>query len=259
MRPKVVLLAVLCAGLLASCRAPAPGPEPAPGRAPTGPAATPLPAPLAPPAVAGRLHRIVPGESLVQILVLRAGPLARAGHNHVVAARDMAGWVALAEDPARSSFELHIPVTSLTVDERALRAVLGPEFPPELPQSAREGTRGNLLGPDVLDAAHHPEIVVRGSGLETRSGGDAYAMLHIDIRGRTRSVRVPLRYAVEPERLSVNAEFSLTHAQLGVTPFSALLGALQVDETLQFRVRLTFRPVPAAVPGLRTPSRAPRA
>lgn len=258
MRPKAALLAILCAGLVAACRAPAPGPESAPGPQPARPVAVPCP-PAPPPGVVGRLHCIVPGESLVQILVFRAGPLAKAGHNHVVASRDVAGWVALADDPARSSFELRVPVSSLTVDEPGLRAALGPEFPPELPQSAREGTRGNLLGPAVLDAARHPEIVVRGAGPEIGPGGDAHVTLHIDIRGRTRSMRVPLRHAMGTEGLSVNAAFPLTHAQLGLTPFSALLGALQVDETLQLRVRLTARPAPSAALPRRTPSRAPRA
>lgn len=230
MRPKAVLAAVLCLALPAACRAPGP-PSAAPAAAPPGPLQP-------PPGVPGRVHRVVPAESLLQVLVFRAGPLAKAGHNHVVASHEVEGWIALAEDPGRSSFALRVPVASLAVDEPQLRAALGPEFPPELPPSAREGTRANLLGPAVLDAARYPEVVVRGTSLEIGPGGDAHATLRIDIRGHTRSVRVPLRYAVEPERLTVRAEFPLTHAQLGLMPFSALLGALQVDETLQVRVRL---------------------
>lgn len=177
----------------------------------------------------------------MQILVFRAGALAMAGHNHVIASHELRGSVTLAADPAQSSFELRLPVASLTVDEPELRAALGEEFPPEVPQSAREGTRRNLLGPAVLDAERHPWIVLRPERLETTPAGFD-ATVRIELRGQTHMLRVPVHYELSGEELRATTEFAAKQTELGLTPFSALLGALQVADELRVSARIVARP-----------------
>ena len=96
------------------CAAPKSAPAAPSPPAPVGAAST-RPAPI----------RCLAANRCLSVRVYRGGTLARAGHNHIVASHDLAGTVYVAADLARSSFELQLPVASLTVDEAELRAARG--------------------------------------------------------------------------------------------------------------------------------------
>src|SRR5205807_981076 len=84
-----------------------------------------------------------------------------AGHNHVIASHSLSGTVYVPGDLMRASFEIHVPVAELSVDEVALREREGSaDFPPEVPEAARQGTRRNMLGAALLDGERHHEIVL---------------------------------------------------------------------------------------------------
>src|SRR5262245_54847887 len=88
----------------------------------------------------GRPYDVQSRESLLTILAFRGGALAKAGHNHVIASHDLTGTFYVPDDVARASFELHMPVAQLVIDEPDLRAKEGAEFPTDVPESAKEGT-----------------------------------------------------------------------------------------------------------------------
>jgi hypothetical protein len=162
-------------------------------------------------------------ESLLIVRVYRGGTLARAGHNHIVASHDLSGTVYVATDLARSSFELELPVASLTVDEPELRAAQGADFAADVPDGARDGTRRNMLGPAVLDADHYPQnhTALRGLGLDASR---LMAHVEIDIRGQVHTVTVPVSYTLKANELLAQGEFALKQTDLGLAPFTALLG-----------------------------------
>src|SRR5580658_9387871 len=111
-RWKLLATVLALGGLLAGC-AVRPAPPPAPGSAQgvaPGAAFPETPAPHV-----GTPYDVIPQESLLTILVYRGGTLASAGHNHVIASHDLTGTIYLPADPLQSSFELHLPVGSLTV------------------------------------------------------------------------------------------------------------------------------------------------
>src|SRR5689334_6685084 len=113
------LVGVLC---LTGCptRPHAVEPSPAVGVPPAPPSGAPQA-----PRREGRPYDVVPGESLLTILAFRGGALAKAGHNHVIASREVSGTFYVPEDVMRATFELHVPVASLTIDEPELRAKEG--------------------------------------------------------------------------------------------------------------------------------------
>src|SRR5262249_56348593 len=87
------------------------------------------PAPQPAPHV-GAPYDIVGDASLLTVLVYRGGALSSAGHNHVIASHDLSGTVYVAHDLLQSSFEVHVPVATLTIDEASLRAgQSGGDFP----------------------------------------------------------------------------------------------------------------------------------
>jgi polyisoprenoid-binding protein YceI len=235
---KLLLVSALLAPALSGCalRPAAPAPPPAGALAET-------PAPHL-----GAPYDIVADASLLTILVYRGGALATAGHNHVIASHALSGTLYVPADLMHSSFEVHVPVATLTVDEAALRAQQSSaDFPPDVSESAKEGTRRNMLGPALLDAEHYPEIVLRAIRLErpaTAAGGaaaDAHGVLvrlQCTVRGQPHTLAVAVHYERREASLVATGELALRQSDLGLTPFSAMLGALQVQDEMHVSFRI---------------------
>ena len=229
------MLAVVALGLVGCPTRPnAPYPPPAAQRRVPG-----QPPPEAPRQIhEGRPYDIASGESLLTLLVFRGGALAKAGHNHVIASHALHGTFYVPADLTRTTFEVHFPVAELTVDETPLRAKENEaDFPPDVADSAKEGTRKNMLGGSLLDAEHYPEIDLQSSGLE-QSGSQWLAHVKVTVRGHDSTVAVPVRYEAHGDEIVVSGEFPLKQTDLGLTPFSALLGALQVVDEMKVRFRI---------------------
>lgn len=170
--------------------------------------------------------------------ISKAGLMARFGHNHVISAREFEGNVVVdAADPTKSSFELEIPVAALVVDDPELRARFGEEFASVPSEADKEGTRTNMLGDGVLKAAMFPVVRVSG-GAPVSEGGAQTLPVQIDILGNSFDLRVPGTVTFGDSTLEATGDFALDHADLGMTPFSALGGALQVGERIDFTYRI---------------------
>jgi hypothetical protein len=233
--PPVLFAAAL---LLASCRVPVP----APAHPPRGE----VPAPAADLRGATEF-RVVPERSLLTVLVFRGGPLASAGHNHVIACRDLTGTVFLMPDRARSAFELRMPVAQLTVDEPALRGTAGADFAEAVAEDAKAATRRNMLGAALLAGDRYPAITLR-SGPILRTAGGFQLEIAVAVRDQTRTIVVPVTFSEAGEEIIVTGETRLSQLALGLRPFSVMLGALQVADELHVRFRVSARRVVAAAP-----------
>jgi polyisoprenoid-binding protein YceI len=190
--------------------------------------------------VLGDAYEVVGSESLLTVRVYRAGALARAGHNHIVASHHLAGTVYVPKDLARASFELEVPVAELTVDEAELRAAAGADFAADVPDSAKEGTRRNMLGAAVLDAEHYPQISLRSQNLDVE-GEHLMAQVEVRIRDQVRSFKTAVSYTLGANELLAEGALPLKQSELGLAPFTALLGALQVQDEMQLQFRIVAR------------------
>jgi polyisoprenoid-binding protein YceI len=241
-RSRLTVIAVLGAAvvsLIAGCATRQP--EPVPGPPAPMPAATTTTVGVTVPAGA-KVFDIDPQRSVVSIRVYRSGPMAKLGHNHVITSAEESGFAWRGPKPADSGFQLRIPVTTLVVDDPAARAAAGPDFEGPVPESARDGTRKNLLRPEVLDAAQFPDVTVRASGL----GGtwqDPVAQADVTLKGVTRRVEVPLDLTDSAGTLTARGTFRLRQTEIGMVPFSVAGGAIQVaDEiVLAFEIVATAR------------------
>jgi hypothetical protein len=171
--------------------------------------------------------------------------MAQLGHNHLITSDALTGTIQLREPARDSSFNLELPLDSLVVDDPVARSTAGPEFAKEVPQTDREATRRNMLGPTVLDAGRQPVLSLTAQGLE---GGpvDYLAQVRVGLRGEERIISVPLSVQFDDDRVSVQASFKLHHADLGLTPFSVALGALRVRDDLAIECRLEARRPPGS-------------
>ena len=191
-----------------------------------------------PPAPAGTLYEVFASDVTVQ--VYRDGPLAELGHNHVIASTGLTGRIELRRPLATTTLALELPLGSLIVDDPARRAEAGEEFPGELNGPDREGTRANMLGPALLDAARFPVMLLEGLAVDGESP-DFSVTARVSLAGRQRDIVVPARLELDGDTLTASGRFTLTHAQLGLSPFSVALGALRVRDDIQVGYRLSAR------------------
>lgn len=208
---------------------------------PAGPAPVPVesaaPGPVSPGATKLSL---VTEDSLLQILVYRGGAMSRLGHNHVIASRHLLGEVYESREPAQTRFDIRIPVNELTVDEPAMREQAGPDFPAGVPQSAREGTRKNLLSESLLDGANYPEIRLRA--IEASGSGEHFDFtVEITLKDRVTTARVPVQITRDGPALRARGEFPLRQSALGLKPFSVAMGTLVVLDEMKIRFDVVAR------------------
>jgi hypothetical protein len=195
---------------------------------------------------AGQTYAVVADESDIHWVVYKAGALKRVGHNHAIAVGTLRGTVWRdAADLSASRFELDFAVAELTVDDPALRATLGADFASVPTADDIAGTRRNMLGEDVLRGAEHPTIRIAGTGPVTRDGVQTLAV-RVELLGRTVALTLPTRVSFDGDELRAVGVFDLDHADLGLKPFKALLGALQVSERLSFSYEVVARLEPLA-------------
>lgn len=231
LRPACTLLILVCAALAAGCaprRAEPPTAAPVVTEQPTRPA---MPA-------GARVYVIDAEHSMVTLRVYRAGRLASLGHNHVITSGAEAGYAWTGGEVATSGFDVRVPVAGLVVDDPAVRATAGPEFPGQLSDTAREGTRRNMLRAEVLDGERHPVIVVRADSL----GGtweQPVVTASVTLKERTRSIDVPLTIERSRYVLVARGAFRILQSDFGITPFSIGGGALQVADAVDvsFEIR----------------------
>jgi hypothetical protein len=66
------------------------------------------------------------------------------------------------------------------------------------------------------------------------------AMLDLSVRiaGREIKLTLPCTLKLEGDRLEASGAAELSHSQLGLKPFTALLGSLRVAEKMKFKYRI---------------------
>ncbi|HTE43313.1 MAG TPA: YceI family protein [Steroidobacteraceae bacterium] len=186
------------------------------------------------------VYKIDGAASDVHILVYKGGAMARLGHNHVLSSKEVHGALYLQSNLSNSMFELTLPVASLQVDDPAARAREGEDFAAEVPQDARDGTRRNLIRPDVLDLEHYPTISLRSMSVSGTRAAPTLTV-RVSLKGTARDVIVPTKMVEAGKQLTVTGEFKIKQTEFGMTPFSVALGALQVLDELRVKFSIVCR------------------
>lgn len=222
---------------LAACDA---GPEPP---APPEPAAAPDASalPIAPDREAGdqtAVYRVNPEESRADIIVRRGGQLEKMGHDHVITAHGIDGYVLLAQEGTTGSrADLVVELGALTVDEAAAREKYELATEPSDRDIARTGKN---MREKVLETERWPEVrVAIGIIGQTETTARCEVTLQVKDRQHTLPVDVSLDYDDSDFRAS--GQFDLLQSDLGIEPFSVLGGMMSVRDRLEisFRIRAT--------------------
>jgi len=176
-------------------------------------------------------HQIIPGESLITITVRRSGPLARMGHDHVVANHQLEGFV----DIQQGRTELRFRLDQLTVDEALLRKEAGLETQPSA--DSIDGTRHNMFS-KVLQAEAYPWVLVRAV---LEPGRRDMLQAQITLHGVTHDYQVPLQLKEDGARLHASGAFTVKQSDFGIKPFAVFGGALSVKDELELKFAISAR------------------
>ena len=174
--------------------------------------------------------RVDSAASSVVIEVRRAGSLARLGHDHVVAAHDVRGYVW----PEAHRADLFVALDALVVDEAGLRAEAGFDTTPT--PEAIAGTRRNMLT-RVLDTERFPFVWISVGALDARDVASVAIALH----GTTRTLSVPLQVDAKSDEWIVTGVFHVNQSDFGIVPLSLLGGAIEVRDAVDVRFSIRAR------------------
>ena len=237
---KSIKLGVL-ALLLAACTAPRPR-----HATPQSPGESPATPPLH-----GRVYRIDESRSELRILVYRAGPLAHLGHNHVIVNRSIHGVVDLADTVGQTEFSMEVPAAAFVVDDAQARSEEGPDFAAAVPDEAKSGTLHNMLSTSLLDADEFPMITIKSIAVagapgtprsDVQDAGTLTVTVAISVAGHESRVDVPFTLRRDSDHLSAVGSLELRQTALGLTPFSLMLGALQVQDAMTVKFNIAAGP-----------------
>ena len=172
---------------------------------------------------------VVADRSEVVVEVRRAGTLARLGHDHVMVAHRLRGYVA----PQEGRADLYLRLDELAVDEEDARRAAGFDTIPTPEQI--EGTRHNMLTRE-LDAAQHPFVQVHVTGAQHSA-----PKVDVEVNGVTRAVPIALQSSVAGDEVRAQGRFSIEQSAFGITPLSLAGGAIQVADRVDLRFDIVAR------------------
>ncbi len=210
-----------------------------------------LSAAAAAPAAAAGLEA-TPASGRIRVHVFKKGLFAAFAHDHHFEATE---WRVRAEvpggDPSKLSVEAIIAAGSLHDRQGALSG------------ADRAKVDANAAGPDVLDAAHHPEIAWRsvdvvldpGSGKDGRVRGTVHGRL--TMHGRTRPVDLVFEARRLGQAWDVRGTGRARQSDFGISPFSGFAGTVGVKDEVEIEIALMLRPGPADRGALEAPRPGP--
>jgi hypothetical protein len=145
--------------------------------------------------------------------------------------------------------EIEAPITEGFVDEAARRVKFVIESPrmtvldPQLSPEKRGEVQQRMLGPDVLDAAHFPQIEFQSTSVEEAGPGRLLVRGRLSLHGVVRPIAVNVR----SEKGRYVGTSTLKQQEFGISPVSVAGGTVKVKDELRIEFNVTTSPPTAAV------------
>ncbi len=191
----------------------------------------------------GRVFRVDNTASEILLFMWRGGPMANKGHNHVMRVTNMEGAVFLPADmlSGEPRIDIVFPVADIDVDPLALRKEVGGAFADTgMTEEDARKTREHMLAEDIMDARRFPKI-----GLSAKKVYGELPKLAVDmvltLHGIERRRLIPATVRVEGDTLTATGAFVIRQTRFGITPSSAMGGALYVQDPIMIEFKFAAR------------------
>ena len=173
----------------------------------------------------------------------RPGGIGGFTHKHVIVAKKVRGEVTYdAEAPSASKVVVTVPASALVPDEDAVRKRAGLE-----PLSANDQARiaETMRGPGQLEVEQHPALHFESTAVKSLGPGKLQVTGRLSLHGVTREVTLPVTLTVRDGVLESEGRLTIRHSDFGITPYSAVLGALKNLDPIDLELKLVGRKLKA--------------
>ena len=191
-------------------------------------------------AAVGTPFRLDATASRIRLYLHAEGPLAKMGHSHLISTGALSGTVWLPPEPGHASCEFQLQADGFVVDDPQERAAAGGEFAEPLDEGARAGTREHMLGERQLDAQHYPSVLLHCRQVSV-TGDSATVALAVTLRGKESVLQVPMKWRRNGNVLQAEGELTFRQSDIGLQPYSLMLGALRVADDIHATFTLLAR------------------
>jgi polyisoprenoid-binding protein YceI len=136
--------------------------------------------------------------------------------------------------------EIDAPIAEGSIDEAAGHVMFSVEsqrmkvLDPQMNPSRRQEVQQRMLGPEVLDSTHFPEITFESTSVERPSKGAFLVHGQLSLHGTTKPVEVKVR----TENGGYQGTCTLKQRDFGITPISIAGGTVKVKDELQIEFEI---------------------
>ncbi len=185
------------------------------------------------------------------------------GHDHGIVGRLVSGRVIL--DAPQNAGQLVFDMPSFLADTPEARKALG--LAGETDASTRKQTTANMLGPDVLDVAHHPTATfdIESALRPQRPVNGAKPTVDLvgtfTLHGVARKVVIPAEVGAAGRVLRLIGSFRIKQTDFGIKPYKKFGGVVGVADELVIHgdIRIAATPVAGRAAQLTSPTAQPPA
>jgi polyisoprenoid-binding protein YceI len=160
-------------------------------------------------------------HSTMTVHVYKSGFLSAFGHNHEIQAPIQSGQV---KESGNSSVEMRI-------DARKLRVL-----DPEASDSTRAQIQETMLGTQVLEADHFPEIRFQSTGVEPK--GPDHWIVHGNLRLHGKDHPITFEVTLKDGRYRGSA--TLKQTDFGITPVTVAGGTVKVKDEVKIEFEIAL-------------------
>ncbi|HLJ84416.1 MAG TPA: YceI family protein [Candidatus Eremiobacteraceae bacterium] len=167
------------------------------------------------------VHAIDVARSHMTVSVYKEGIFAFAADNHVVNASIASGWF----NDESKAVDVRVDATKMQV------------LDPKMPSNRRDQVQANMIGPEVLDAAHYTLIEFRSSKIATTDGDNWSVAGDLTLHGQTH----PLTFSVTRiDAAHFKGTATVRQSTFGISPIRIAGGTVRVkdDVKVEFEISL---------------------
>lgn len=181
------------------------------------------------------VYKIDSNLSQIVLRVYRSGAMARLGHDHIIASRNVQGYIALNKNDGQCRADIFVPLSKLDVDDPQLRAAAELNTTPSPADVA--GTRNNMLM--SIEAADFPFAQLSSNDCSGGlSGNKTPVVLTLHGVSQQRNLLINLQ-SIDDKQLLIRGEFSIKQTDFGIEPYSILNGLIKVEDQVDITYQLT--------------------